>query len=242
MRAGVVVPDAVRPMLFVVYNGFDLVAVALAVGGAALVRRRHPEAGGVAFVVGTFTKVWPVVLSCRPARAASARSSLRSGRRSSVSVAPGAGPGGRDRAGADVSAARLGVRERAGIGAAALHPACPAVRVGSWRLGAAGDLRASCSSALHWSVRSPSAWWFRLAAAQAARRLVAETAAITALLVFGTLLSPQFSNLGRCRSWRSPRPGNSEAAGGVGGAVPVLTLLDWISSTRTTGGSCAVSS
>ena len=50
------------PMLFVVYTGFDLVGVALAVSAAALVQRRRAVAGGLGFVVAAFTKLWPVAL------------------------------------------------------------------------------------------------------------------------------------------------------------------------------------
>ncbi len=50
------------PMLYIVYVGFDLVVVALAVCGAALMHRSRHVVGALAIVVGAFVKVWPVVL------------------------------------------------------------------------------------------------------------------------------------------------------------------------------------
>ncbi len=50
------------PLLFVVYGGFDLVSVALTVVAATLARHRRPVAGGLGFVAGAFTKLWPLVL------------------------------------------------------------------------------------------------------------------------------------------------------------------------------------
>ena len=46
-----------------VYLRLDLLSVALAVGGLALVRRRRPAWGGSALAAACFAKVWPVLLA-----------------------------------------------------------------------------------------------------------------------------------------------------------------------------------
>ena len=45
------------------YLRLDLLSVALAVGGLALVRRRRPALGGAALALACFAKVWPVLLA-----------------------------------------------------------------------------------------------------------------------------------------------------------------------------------
>jgi hypothetical protein len=63
-RAGIAylvlgLPFLVYPFL---YLRLDLLSVFLAVLAAALVRRRHPYAGGTALTVACFAKLWPLVL------------------------------------------------------------------------------------------------------------------------------------------------------------------------------------
>jgi Glycosyltransferase family 87 len=63
-RAGIAylvlgLPFVVYPFL---YLRLDLLSVFLAVLGLALVRRRHPAAGGATLAVACFAKVWPLVL------------------------------------------------------------------------------------------------------------------------------------------------------------------------------------
>jgi hypothetical protein len=63
-RAGIAylvlgLPFVVYPFL---YLRLDLLSVFLAVLGFALVRRRHPAAGGATLAVACFAKVWPLVL------------------------------------------------------------------------------------------------------------------------------------------------------------------------------------
>lgn len=50
------------PLLAFLYLGLDLVPVALAVLGLALVLRGRAQAGGATFAAAAFAKVWPVVL------------------------------------------------------------------------------------------------------------------------------------------------------------------------------------
>jgi Glycosyltransferase family 87 len=53
-------PFIVYPFL---YLRLDLLSVALAVGGLALVRRRRPALGGVTLALACFAKVWPVLVA-----------------------------------------------------------------------------------------------------------------------------------------------------------------------------------
>lgn len=63
-RAGIAylvlgLPFLVYPFL---YLRLDLLSVLLAILGVALVRRRHPEAGGFALAIACFAKLWPIVI------------------------------------------------------------------------------------------------------------------------------------------------------------------------------------
>jgi hypothetical protein len=53
-------PFIVYPFL---YLRLDLLSVALAVGGLALVRKRRPALGGVTLALACFAKVWPVLIA-----------------------------------------------------------------------------------------------------------------------------------------------------------------------------------
>jgi hypothetical protein len=216
------------PMLFVVYTGFDLVGVAVAVSAAALVRRRHPFAGALGFVIGAFTKLWPVVLlpsllARRQTRAFIVGAGVGVVGLVSWTVWGGAGAIGqvltyRGARGWEYeslpgSLLRLATRD------------APRFERGSWRVGMPPH-------ALGWMISGvlilavAGVWWLAFQRPKLPDG-IAETAAVTALLVFGTLLSPQFV------IW--PLPFVAIAAGaGVeklerwAGAAAVLTLMDWI--------------
>lgn len=51
------------PLIPFVYFRLDLLSVALAVSGMALVARKSPVAGGAALGIAVMTKIWPVVLA-----------------------------------------------------------------------------------------------------------------------------------------------------------------------------------
>ena len=63
-RAGVAYLIIGAPFVFYpfLYLRLDLLSVALAVGGLALVRHRRPALGGAALALACFAKVWPVFL------------------------------------------------------------------------------------------------------------------------------------------------------------------------------------
>jgi len=213
------------PLVFVVYSGFDLVSVALAVGAATLVRGRHAVAGGLGFVAGAFTKLWPVVLL--PGLLVA-----RQFRAFAIAVAAGVGGlvawtawGGPGAVGQVVSYRGARGWEFESIPGSLLRLATRdglRFEAGSWRVGAPPRLLAILFAVALVAVVS-GIWW--LAAQRPQLPGVAETAAITAVLVCGTLLSPQFA------IWVMPF---AAIAAGAGArrierwalAVGLLTVLD----------------
>jgi hypothetical protein len=217
------------PMLFVVYNGFDLIAVALAVSGAALIRRRHPDAGAATLVVGAFTKLWPVVLL----PALLVRRQLRA-----WAIAVGLGLAGLAAWSAWGSAGAIeqvtGYRRARGWEYESLPGSMLRVvtrdalrfESGSWRVGMPPRLFSVMVVVV--MVGAVARIWHLAARRTDLADGVAETAAITALLVFGTLLSPQFL------IWPLPFVAIASGAGtrrleAWAGAAAVLTLVAWIS-------------
>jgi hypothetical protein len=215
------------PMLFVVYSGFDLVSVALAVAAATLLRCRRPVAGGLGFVAGAFTKLWPVVLLPSLLVARRFRAFV-------IAVAAGVAGlgawivwGGPGAVGQVVSYRGARGWEFESIPGSLLRLFTrDALRfeAGSWRVGAPPRVVALLCTLVLIAVVA-RVWW--LAAQRPQIPGVAETAAVTAVLVCGTLLSPQFA------IWLMPFAAIA-AAGGAGRierwalAVGLLTLLDCI--------------
>jgi len=216
------------PMLFVIYPGFDLVGVALAVGAAALVHRKRPTAGAVGFVVGAFTKLWPVVLLPallvrRQMRAAGI--GIVTGLAGLVAWSAWGGAGaigqvvsyrgarGWEYESLPGSILRLFTRDTLRFSS------------GSWRVGLPPGIITAIITVMLIAVVG-GVWWL------AAHRPdlpegIAETAAVTSVLVFGTLLSPQFL------IWPLPFVAIAAAAGATrverwAGAAAALTFLDWI--------------
>jgi hypothetical protein len=216
------------PMLFVVYTGFDLVGVVLAVGGAALVRRRHPYAGAAGFVVGAFTKLWPVVLLPsllvrKQTRAFAAGTALGLVGLASWTVWGGTGAIGQV---LTYRGAR-GWEYESLPGSLLRLVTGDALRFesGSWRVGAPS--RAIGGGITVLLVVVVAGIWLVASRRPEIPEGVAETAVVTALLAFGTLLSPQFM------IW--PLPFVAVAAGAGferlerwAAAAATLTLLDWI--------------
>jgi hypothetical protein len=216
------------PMLFVVYTGFDLVGVALAICAAALVKKGHPFAGGFGFVAGAFMKLWPVVLLPGLLVQRQLRAFIASivlgvvGLAAWIAWGGTGGPGqvltyggvrGWEYESLPGSGLRLVTRD-------ALH-----FESGSWRLGAPPRVF-SLGISLALVLLIAGVWWLAFRRNDPPEG-VAETAVITALLVLGTLLSPQFV------IWPLPFAAIAAAAGGRrlerwAGAASVLTLVNWI--------------
>jgi len=216
------------PMLFVVYNGFDLVGVALAVGGATLVRQRHAVPGALGFVVGAFLKIWPIVLLPSLLVRGKFRAFVTALAGGVLGLAAWTAWGGPSAVGDVVTyRAARGWEYESLPGALLRLLTGDALRyeAGSWRVGAPPKAFGAlvtvvllAAVALIWMLA-----WSRPDAPDG----VAETAAITAVLVFATLLSPQFV------IWPIPFVAIAAAAGAVGlerwaAAASVLTLFDWI--------------
>jgi hypothetical protein len=215
------------PMLFVVYTGFDLVAVAIAAGGAALVRRRHAYAGALAWVVGAFTKLWPVVLLPGLLVRRQARAFATAVATGFAGLVVWGAWGGASAIGQVVTYRGARGWEYESLPGSLLRLVTrDALRFenGSWRLGRP-------PAAFGWTISlllvgAVTAIWWLAAHHRVLPDGLAETAAITAVLVFGTLLSPQFV------IWPLPFVAIAAASGVErperwAGAASVLTLLDW---------------
>jgi hypothetical protein len=214
------------PLMPILYARFDLVAIALAVGGAYLVKRARPIAGGVAWVLAAFVKLWPAVLlpSLIVRRQALALVT-------SIGLALAGGliwiaVGGfgaprqvltyRDARGWEfesIPGSLLRLVTRHGL----------RLESGAWRLGAP-PTAFGLLLGLATLAGVVGVWVF--SARHTAREGVAEVAVIAIVLIGGTLLSPQFVG------WLLPFVAIAAAAGALrierwAGAVVALTFLAW---------------
>jgi hypothetical protein len=215
------------PMLFVVYTGFDLVAVAIAVSGAALVRRRRVYAGAFAWVIGAFTKLWPAVLLPGLLVRRQARALATAVVTGVAGLVAWSVWGGASAIGQVVTyRAARGWEYESLPGSLLRLVTRNALRFesGSWRLGRPPAVFGWTISLLM-VVAVAAIWWLAIRHPALPDGL-AESAVITAVLVFGTLLSPQFV------IWPLPFIAIAAACGVErlerwAGAASVLTLLDW---------------
>jgi Glycosyltransferase family 87 len=216
------------PMLFVVYTTYDLVALALAVAGAALIRRRHAFTGALGFVLGAFTKVWPVVLVPslivrRQSRAFGA--AVLSG---VAGLAVWTAWGGSRAIGQVVTyRGARGWQYESEPGSILRVVTGDPLRFehGAWRVGAPPHVFALGIWVLP-AGALVGIWVLAFRRPNASDGL-AEVAVITALLAFSTLVSAQFL------IWPLPFVAIAAARGAKttepwAGAVALLTLLDWI--------------
>jgi hypothetical protein len=210
----------------IVYTRFDLVVVAIAVIGAALVRSGRPVIGALCWTAGAFTKLWPAALLPSLAARGRVRAFVVATFAGAVGVlvwvawAGGGGPkqvltyrGARGWEFESVPGSLLRLVTRGSI----------SFEQGSWRVGAPPAIG---GVALGAAIVAFVAWqWvreYRVPAPEGVR----EVAVITALLVGGNLLSPQFV------IWLVPFAAIAAAAGAAKFArataiVVVLTLLEW---------------
>ena len=178
------------------YLRLDLLSVFLAMLGVALVRRRHPTAGGATLAVACFAKVWPLVLVPmlivrRAWRALAAFVAV-----GTAGFAAWVAWGG-----ADAPAQVLTFRGATGwefestVGALvrSVGGATPQVEQGAWRVGEMGWTRELLVLVL---VAAVAVVWLVASRARPGGPVVldgmAPMAAIVAFLVLAPLLSPQF--------------------------------------------------
>jgi hypothetical protein len=216
------------PMLFIVYVGFDLEGVALAVAGAALIRKGRPLAGGLGFVVGAFVKLWPVVvlpalLVRREVRAGAAAIAV-----GVIGLATWILWGGTDAVGQVVTyRGARGWEYESAPGEVLRLVTRDALRfeAGAIRVGAPPRVLSTLLTIATFGVVG-AIWWMASRSKELPDGL-AETAAITAVLVFGTLLSTQFL------IWVLPFVAIAAAAGaprliGWAGAATIAAFVYWI--------------
>jgi Glycosyltransferase family 87 len=211
------------------YLRLDLLSVALAVAGLALVRRRRPAAGGAAIAVACFAKVWPIAL----VPGLVARRSWRAlAAFAAVGVAGTAAWVGW--AGLDGPVQVLTFRGARGwqvestigsvvhvFAAADAHMESGAMRIGT----VPGSLRLGLP--LLGVLATIGVWWLLARVPRAAVHVVdgiAPLAAVAAVLVFATLLSPQYV------SWLLPFAAIAAAGGerriaALTGVVALLSTL-----------------
>ncbi len=208
------------------YLRLDLLSVALAVAGLALLRRRHPVAGGAGVAAACFAKVWPIALV--PGLVA-----RRSWRGVVAFAAVGiAGTAAWIRwAGFDGPVQVLTFRGAKGwqiestIGAVVHVFAAADARMqrGAARIGVVpGMLRVGLP--LLGVLATFGIWWLVSRVPHAATHVVdgvAPVAALAAVLVFATLLSPQYV------SWLLPFAAIAAAGGErrIAGLTAVVALL-----------------
>jgi hypothetical protein len=216
------------PMLFVVYTTYDLVGVALAVVGASLIRRRQPLVGAMGFVVGAFTKVWPVVLLPSLLVRRQTRAFVASVACGVAGRALWTAWGGRDAIGQVLTYRGARGWQYESVPGSILRLATgDAVRFerGAWRVGSpAHALSLVVAIVLAGAI---VAVWLLTARCSDLPDGLAEVAAITSVLVFSTLMSAQFL------IWPLPFVAITADRGirtleRWAGAVALLTLLDWI--------------
>jgi hypothetical protein len=218
------------PLMSIVYVRSDLAAAALAVGGAALVKRGRLQSGALGLVAGAFVKVWPVVLipglAARRQWRAFAGAVLTGG----VAVAAWVVWGGTGGPGQVLTArGARGWQFESVPGSLLRLVTRDPVRFedgnGAWRLGAPPAIATTACTVI---LIVGLLWVWMQVYRRGARDGIAETAAITVALACGTLFSPQYV------IWVVPFVAIAAAAGAYrlerwAGAVSVLTLLAWLS-------------
>src|SRR3954470_24635486 len=212
------------------YLRLDLLSVALAVGGVALVRRRATVAGGVMLGLACFAKIWPLAL----APLLMVRRSWRA-RAAFVIVGVGGLAAWLVWAGIDGPEQVLTFRGARGwqiestVGAVAHLVAGPeaAIEHGAARVGTVPDWARLGLPALG-LVGVAAVWWLVARRPQSPAHVVegvAPVAAVSALLLAATLLSPQYI------SWLLPfaaiaAAGGERAIAWLTAVVAALSALD----------------
>lgn len=229
-RAGIAFLVLGTPMIFFPfpYVRIDLLAVLLAVGGAALGRRRHPVAGGAVLALAVFAKVWPLVLAPAMLVRRQWRGLIAWAATGLVGLAAWvawAGTSGLSQVATFRGANGWQIESFPGIVIHMIDPASSRVEQGAWRTAVGVPGWAKVLMGLAVATVLVVAWLWSSRAAPAFRERAvdayAPVAVIVAMLVFAPILSPQYV------LWFLPFAAIATAAGDrvVGGLSLAITAL-----------------
>lgn len=229
-RAGIAFLVLGTPMIFFPfpYVRIDLLAVLLAVGGAALGRRRHQTAAGAVLALAVFAKVWPVVLAPamlvrRQWRGLTAWAAT--GLVGVVAWVAWAGTSGLGQVATFRGANGWQIESFPGVVIHMIDPGSSRVEQGAWRTAVGVPGWAKVVMGLAVVIVLVTAWRWSSRAARASRDLTvdayAPVAVIVAMLVFAPILSPQYV------LWFLPFAAIATTAGDrvVGGLTLAITAL-----------------
>jgi hypothetical protein len=229
-RAGIAYLILGTPMAFFPfpYVRIDLLAVLLAVVGAALARRRHEVAGGVVLAAAVFAKVWPVVL----APALLVRRQWKglgawalTGLVGLAAWVAWAGTSGLQQVATFRGANGWQIESFPGVVIHMIDPSSSRVEQGAWRTAVGVPGWAKVLMAVAVLSVLVVAWAWSARAAPSRRELAvdayAPVAVVVAMLVFAPILSPQYV------LWFVPFAAIAAAAGDrvVGGLTLAVTVL-----------------
>jgi len=200
-RAGIAYLVLGTPMAFFPfpYVRIDLLAVLLAVGGAALARRRHQVSGGTLLALAVFAKVWPLVL----APALLVRRQWKGLAAWAVTGLVGvlawvawAGTSGLQQVATFRGANGWQIESFPGVIIHMLDPGSSHVEQGAWRTAVGVPGWAKVAMALAVLVVLVVAWTWSARAAPSRQELALDAYAplvvVVAMLVFAPILSPQY--------------------------------------------------
>lgn len=229
-RAGIAFLVLGTPMIFFPfpYVRIDLLAVLLAVGGAALGRRRHQTSAGAVLALAVFAKVWPVVLAPamlvrRQWRGLTAWAAT--GLVGLVAWVAWAGTSGLGQVATFRGADGWQIESFPGVVIHMIDPGSSRVEQGAWRTAVGVPGWAKVLMGLAVVIVLVTAWRWSSRAARVSRDLTvdayAPVAVIVAMLVFAPILSPQYV------LWFLPFAAIATAAGDrvVGGLTLAITVL-----------------
>lgn len=178
----------------------DFLSVLAAVAGVALLRHGRETAGGVGLAVAAFAKLWPLVLAPLMVVERQRRGLVAWAATGAVGAAAWvwwAGPAGFGQIATFRGASGWQIESLPGIVVHMADPTASEVQQGAWRTGLAVPawvrlgltVAALATVALAW-------WWARTRRRTGAGRTVVEgyapLASVLALLVFSTIISPQY--------------------------------------------------
>ena len=229
-RAGIAFLVLGTPMILFPfpYVRIDLLAVLLAVGGAALGRRRHEVSGGAVLALAVFAKVWPIVLAPAMLVRRQWRGLVAWAATGLIGLAAWvawAGTSGLSQVATFRGANGWQIESFPGVVIHMIDPASSRVEQGAWRTAVGVPAWAKALMGLAVVSVLVLAWLWSSRATTALRGLAvdayAPVAVVVAMLVFAPILSPQYV------LWFLPFAAIATAAGDrvVGGLTLTITAL-----------------